>query len=277
MALLDKLGLRNRSGRHWTPDRLRGLFAGYVGDQRVDSIAAQLAPIGEDALRAPPRILCILFAARAGSTYAAHLLSNTCWFTDVNESFQPEQLSAIRERHGLADSRAAVQWMIDNRGTGQAFGYKGGFSVLIAASLTGFLSETLARTTFVRLERRDRVAQAVSLLKAEVGGRLHSVNPDGREVSVDEYDADKIAFNVGHIDRNERWFGEITKRLGKTAPVFTYEDICADPAKFVGDIGELMGFAGPADFEPEVELEVMRDQVSQAWIDRFRAERPDIR
>ena len=277
MALLDKLGLRNRSGRQWTPDRLRRLFAGYVGDQRVDSIAAQLAPIGEAALTAPPRILCILFAARAGSTYAAHLLSNPCWFTDVNESFQPGQLSAVRERHSLADSRAAVQWMIDNRGTDQAFGYKGGFSVLIAASETGFLSETLSRTTFVRLERRDRVAQAVSLLKADIGGRLHSVNPDGRAVSVDEYDADKIAFNIGHIDRNERWFAEITKRLGKTAPVFTYEDICADPAKFVSDIGQLMEFSGPSNFAPEVELKVMRDEVSQAWIDRFGAEHPDIR
>lgn len=266
-----------RRGQAWSEDRLTKLFSGYVGDDRVDRIAAQLTPIGERVLSAPPRILSILFAARAGSTYAAHLLSNTVWFSDVNESFQPEQLSAIRERHDLADSRAAVQWMIDNRGTEQAFGYKGGFSVLIAANLTGFLPETLARTQFVRLERRDRVAQAVSLLKADIGGRLHSVNPDGRTVSVDEYDADKIAFNVGHVARNERWFQEITERLGRPAPVFFYEDICADPAKFVADIGALMGFSTPAGFEPEVDLQVMRDEVSQAWIDRFRAERPDIR
>ncbi len=277
MGLLDTLRFWDRGKRRWTRDRLLQLFSGYVGEDRVARTARQLAPIGERALNAPPRILCILFAARAGSTYAAHLLSDTAWFADVNESFQPEQLSAIRERHGLADSRAAVQWMVDNRGTEQAFGYKGGFSVLIAASATGFLPETLARTQFVRLERRDRVAQAVSLLKADIGGRLHSINSDGRTVSIDEYDADKIAFNVGHVARNEGWFREITERLGKPAPVFFYEDICADPAKFVGDIGALMGFATAAGFEPEVELEVMRDEVSQAWIDRFRAECPDIR
>jgi len=277
MGLLDTLRFWDRGERHWTRDRLLQLFSGYVGDDRVDRIAAQLTPIGDGALSAPPRMLCILFAARSGSTYAAHLLSKTAWFADVNESFQPEQLSAIRERYDLADSRAAVQWMVDNRGTEQAFGYKGGFSVLIAASLTGFLPETLASTQFVRLERRDRVAQAVSLLKADIGGRLHSVNPEGRAVSVDEYDADKIAFNVGHVARNERWFREIAERLGKPAPVFFYEDICADPAKFVADIGALMGFATPAGFAPEVELQVMRDEVSQAWIERFRAERPEIR
>ncbi|MBC2776774.1 Stf0 family sulfotransferase [Parasphingopyxis marina] len=258
-------------------DALLRLFAGYVGQGRVDEIAAQVEPVGERALQLPPRMLCIVFAARSGSTYVGRLLSNTPFFADVNESFQPGQLAAIRARHGLADSRAAAQWMIDNRGTAQAFGYKAGFSVLIAAARIGFLSETLERTQFVRLVRRDRVAQAISLWRAELGGKLHSVVPgEGKAIAPDDYNAERIAFNIAHVARNERWFSEIADRLGKPAPIYAYEDICEDPRGFVTSVCALMDLPVPDNFDPGVDLEIMRNDISAEWAERFRKERPDL-
>jgi LPS sulfotransferase NodH len=215
--------------------------------------------------------------ARSGSTYVGKLLSNTPSFADVNESFQPEQLVAIRERHGLADSRAAAQWMIDNRGTADAFGYKAGFSVLIAASRIGFLSETLERTRFIRLVRRDKVAQAISLLRAELGGKLHSVVPgEAKAISAEDYDAEKIAFNIAHVTRNERWFSEILDRLGKPAQTCIYEDICKDPGGFVASVCAQMDLPVPADFDAGVDLKILRDDISAQWAQRFRKERPEL-
>ncbi|NNC73384.1 MAG: hypothetical protein HKN78_10995 [Sphingomonadaceae bacterium] len=273
-------GRRAKPGPPWTREALLKLFADYVGEKRVDAAVAELGPMDERAFTLPPRILGITFAARSGSTFVGRLLSNAPWFADVNESFALGQLTAIRDRHRLTDCSEATQWMIDNRGTANAFGYKCGFSVLIGAAATGFLSQALERTQFIRLERRDRVAQAVSLLRAEISGRLHSIEPDneggGGGVSIDDYDADRIAFNVGHIARNETWFGEILDTLGKPAPVFAYEDICADPAGFVREIGALLDLPGAPDIAEEVGLEILRDEISKAWIDRFRSEQPEV-
>lgn len=273
-SLLRRLSRQPR--RDWTRRHLLELFAGYVGEERVRQICETLKPVGTRDLALPDRVLGILFPARSGSTYVGRLLANSGWFADVNESFQPGQLTAIRDRHDLADIRAAVQWMLDNRGGPRMFGYKGGFSVLIGAAHSGFLPETLARTKFVRLVRRDKVAQGVSLLKAELGDRLHSVDSGGRTVTADQYDAERIAFNIRHVKRNERWFTEICDRLGKDAPVFHYEDICADPAGFVASIGALFGLPPPADYDPETGLEIVRDEISAAWAKRFRDEHPEF-
>ncbi|MEM8695926.1 MAG: Stf0 family sulfotransferase [Pseudomonadota bacterium] len=277
MKLFDRfIPWRTRGDRHWSRDALLRLFAEYLGDERIEELADKLAPIGDRPLELPPRFLAIVFASRSGSTYVSRLLSNTDWFVDFNESLNPEQLVAIRQRYDFADNRQSVQWMLDNRGTQEAFGYKFGFFGMVTAAHLGFLTETLPQTQFIRLVRRDRVAQAISLLRAKLSGRLHSIHPEGKTVSLEDYDAEKIAANVKHVARNEKWFGEILDRLGKPAPIFVYEDICADPEGFVAEICALLDLPAPEVFEAEVDLEILRDEISDAWAARFRDERPDI-
>lgn len=249
-------------------------FARYVGQARIDEIDARLALDRRGGFRTPSAMLTILFASRAGSGYAGRLLSNTPWFADVGESFRPEHLDIIRERHGLADSWGAAQWMIDHRGSERAFGFKGGFTQLIAATQLGLLPETIERMQFVVLERRDRLSQAVSLFRAQASGRFHSVQPEGAPVSLDDYDAERIAFNLAHIARNYRWFETLLARLGKPAPTFYYEDVCAEPDRFVGEVCALLGLPAPARLDAAVDLEMLRDDINEAWIARFRAEHP---
>lgn len=256
-------------------EALLRLFASYVGQKRVEEIDARLALDRRGGFHAPPAMLTILFASRAGSGYAGRLLANTPWFGEVGESFRPEHLDIIRERHRLSDTWEAAQWMIDHRGTPQAFGLKGGFTQLIAATQLGLLPETIDRMQFIVLRRRDRLSQAVSLFRAQVSGRFHSVQPEGQPVSADDYDADRIAFNLAHIDRNYRWFETLLARLGKQAPTFHYEDMCADPARFAGDICALLGLPPVETLDPAVDLEVLRDGINEDWVERFRAERPE--
>lgn len=249
------------------------VFGEYVSAERIRAIDTRLALPRRGGFRAPRRILMILFASRAGSGYAGRLLAKTPYFREVGESFRPQQLNAIRARQGLADNHATAQWMIAHRGTPRAFAIKGGFTQLIAATQLGFLPETIERMQFIVLKRRDRLAQAVSLLKAQASGRFHSVQPEGRLVSLDDYDADRIAFNMSHIGRNYRWFETLLDRLGKDAPVFYYEDMCAAPDRFVEGVCGLLALPPAPDFDASVDLAVLRDGISAAWVERYRAER----
>ena len=277
MALLKKIRKWAEARRPVrTREEMLALFASFVGEKKVAQLGREL--VLEDAaagFEAPPAILFILFASRAGSSYCGRLLSKTPYFQYVAEAFKPKHLEEVRSRRDFATHSEAAQWMIEHWGSPHGFGMKAGFNVLIGAAHLGFLPQVLDRAQFVLLRRRDKVAQAVSLLKGNLSGQMHSIQPDGRSVTAAEYDAAAIAENIAHIARNESYFEEIARRLGKRPPLLYYEDVCADPGGFVAQICDLLGLPFPADYDPEVDLEVMRDEVSEQWAARFRAEHPE--
>ena len=259
-----------------TREQYLELFASYLpeGEQFVRRIVDHLALTRRGGFRAPEKILIVLFASRAGSNYLGQLLSSTGWFREIGESFRPTQLTKIRDRYGLADHHEAAQWMIDNRGTPHAFGFKAGFNVLTSAADLGFLSETVERAQFVLLRRHDRVAQAVSLVKGKLSGQMHSGQPVQRALTDADYDFEAIAFQEEIIATREAQFADLVERFGKSAPVVYYEDILSRPEEHVRQLCELMGLAMPAQYEPNLRLSVLRDDLSARWAQRFRDELP---
>jgi LPS sulfotransferase NodH len=258
-------------------EELLQLFASYFGQDEVDAVRAQLALKRRGSFTAPQHILIILFASRAGSNFFGQLLCGTGWFREIGESFAPHQLTKIRERYCLKDLHAAGQWMIDNRGTTRAFGIKAGYSVLISAAELDFLPDVIDRAHFLLLRRRDRVAQAVSGFKKQLTGRTHSLQPAGRPLTDACYDAGAISAQVERIKLREAQYEQLLRDLGKTAPIHYYEDICAEPERRVAEVCRTMGLDMPANYEPhsKVRLSVLRDDVSERWVERFRTEHAD--
>ena len=224
----------------------------------------------------PEKVLLILFPSRSGSNYFGQLLSSTGNFNEIAESFNYLQLAKIREKKDLPDTHAAVQWMIDNRGTPKAFGFKAGFFVLTGAVETGFLPEVIDRTQIVLLRRRDRVGQAISLFKGKASGRMHSRQPLERPLVDEDYNGDLIRREVLNIQKTETMLSECVERLGKDAPLYYYEDICEEPEAYVRKVCDLMGLDMPASYHTtKVRLQVLRDDLSGRWAQRFREEHPE--
>ncbi|MBC2776773.1 Stf0 family sulfotransferase [Parasphingopyxis marina] len=255
-------------------DQLCALIEGYIGEPRMAKIGEALGDFAPEPFAAPPRILCILFASRSGSSYAGRLLAKTGHFEEVGENFAPDQLRAIAERRSLPDLHAAARWMVGRRGTKRAFGYKAGFSVLASAARLGFLNETLERTQFVALRRRDRIAQAVSLARAEMSGRFHSNQQPDRAVTEQDYDGEAIAGCLHRIERAEHDLADFAERIGARPMLAYYEDICADPARFAASVCDLLDLPMAGDFDASVDLEILRDAVNDAWAARFREDWP---
>lgn len=217
----------------------------------------------------PDKVLMILFASRAGSTYAGHLLANTPYFQRVAESFNSVQLGKIRQEHCLSDDAQALRRMIADRGTPQAFAAKCGEPGLISAWKLGFLDAVIDRANFIMLKRRDILAQAVSLFRAELTGRFHSPQKATREVRVEDYDREKIATHLMII---EQVYGSLTAFLEQSGTAYRtvyYEDICADPADFVTETCADLGLAPPSEIDCQVRLKVLRDAVNEEWMNRF--------
>jgi LPS sulfotransferase NodH len=125
-----------------------------------------------------------------------------------------------------------------------------------------------ARTTrFVRIWRRDTIAQAVSWAMAAQNGRFHSHQELTGEAV---YDRDDITSALNAIrDGDRAWKADLLRR--KVTLTLCYEDhIRDDPqpaAQAIFDSWEMPLTAGPTDIHPtESELKL-------EWIERYKAGR----
>lgn len=254
------------------PVDLAAVARNSLGEATVDSIGEQIGwrgpPIGTDEL--PEHLLVMLFASRAGSTFAGDLLSGTPHFNRVGEFFNPRQLQRLREREGFADNPETLRWMIRRFGTPHAFGAKCGVPGLAGALATGFLEASFPRLRFLVLDRRDRVAQAVSLYRAELTGRFHARQQARGTIGPDDYNRAAIAERIGVIDRVYGMFDAFLARTGKSAARYWYEDVSDDPAGFVNAVCGDLGLDAPGDIDTEVRTTKLADDISAAWIARYR-------
>lgn len=260
-----------------TREELMDLCIELFGEERVQSIRDAIPLPRRGDFRAPKHILMMLFPSRSGSNFFGQLLSSTGWFNEIAESFSPGQLAKIKDRHGLADLHESAQWMIENRGTPQGFGFKAGGTVLVGAIETGVLPEIIDRAHVILLRRRDRVGQAISLYKGKLGARMHTRQEQKHVLSDDDYDGEAIAREFRHIPRAEQKLAEFAARIGKDAPLFYYEDVCDDPVGSVKAVCDQMGVDMPWHYIPrKVRIGVLRDELSERWATRFRSEYPEL-
>lgn len=131
---------------------------------------------------------------------------------------------------------------------------------------------------YVHLSREDKVAQAVSLLRAEQTGLWH-VNADGTErerLKAGEapvYSARDISRLVTELAEHDqcwtRWFHE-----QNIQPVhITYEELAGEPQATLATVLSALGMDPAAAEAVEPRTSRLADRESREWATRFRAER----
>lgn len=137
-------------------------------------------------------------------------------------------------------------------------------------------AQAFGRIRYVHLTREDKVAQAVSLVRARQSGLWHR-NADGteRERSAPpraaNYDGAAIAREVAIQTRADRAWIDWFERQQITPYRITYEDLALDPAMSVALLCEALGVAPPAAPLVAPGLAKLADAISADWIARYRA------
>lgn len=241
-----------------------------LGEAEIEVVRAQMT-LGDQPRRyttSASAFLVILFAARAGSTWIGQLLANHPAFGRINEWMNPAWLRRARERHGLADDREAAQRLLDEHGRA-AFGFKCTTVGLVGSALVGWLDQFVDRATFIVL-RRDPVAQAVSLYRAQLSGRFNVAQPAERGVSRDDFDFVAIAERRGVIETVYANHARALAAMGRSAKVFNYEDALVDPPGFQQRVYAELGLEAPGGIAVSTKATVIGDEINAAWIERFR-------
>jgi LPS sulfotransferase NodH len=138
-------------------------------------------------------------------------------------------------------------------------------------------AKAFGQVGFLHLSRQDKIAQAISRLKAEQSGLWH-VAADGSERErvaahrAPAYDAERIAAFIDEAETHDaawrRWFAE----QGIEPLHLTYEALTADPRRSLAAVLRHLGLDERLAEAADVKTRKMADQQSHEWAARFRAE-----
>ncbi len=250
-----------------------------------------------DATPAAAYVLCSL--PRSGTTLLCDLLAQTGVAGKPNSFFREKSLHSWAEHWALAGdpdpARAAfsTRYMdamrTEGRGGTDLFGMR-----LMGSDLTyacdwlrrhyqglpdqaALFDAAFGPTAFIHLSRHDKLAEAVSYLRAEQSGLWHA-NTDGSDreriapVAAHGYDRAAIARRMEMLSALDARWGSWFADHDIIPLKLSYEVLAADPLGVLADVLRYLGLDPAHAARARPSLRRLSDATSANWIARFRAE-----
>lgn len=227
-------------------------------------------------------MLCDLMAAtgvlgRPASFYRPESISD--WSirlsvdTEVsNAEFERAYLAAIRSHGADATGMFGLRVMWDTMG-----GLIDRLSSIFPddQSDAALFETAFGRPLYIHLTRADKVAQAVSLVRAEQSGLWHlasdrSVRQGARHPNKNHYDADAIEKEVEALTRDETAWRSWFAAHDLTPVPVVYERLASDPQAEVTTILKAIGQDTSISQTLEPITAKIGDAESRSWIERYR-------
>jgi LPS sulfotransferase NodH len=135
------------------------------------------------------------------------------------------------------------------------------------------LRETFGPLRFVYLQRRDRLAQAVSWSRAEQTDVWYQALDGDRPSAKAEptFDRSQIEHLLAVIDEHNRAWQEWFARTGVVPHAVHYEDLDRDPAGTTRGVLASLGLDDAGGAQPQVRHRRLADRLNTAWMDRYRS------
>jgi LPS sulfotransferase NodH len=127
--------------------------------------------------------------------------------------------------------------------------------------------------SFVYLERRDVLGQAISWARAEQTGQYRSTSS---VMAQPTYDPALIRARLSMLLVEQARWRDYFAVNAVTPLCLLYEDVARAPAPAVEAVSRLMGLTDPPRIDPErIDLAIQRDALNDDWRARFVAEHAD--
>lgn len=236
---------------------------------------------------------------RSGSTLLCGMLTETRVAGCPHSYFRQEDIAEWAEEWGVAPARGpddvqfdrayvAAMRRVGTDGTG-TFGLRLMWASVADASLrlddaaggnadiAARLEETFGPTLYIHLSRLDKVAQAVSLIRAQQSGLWHR-NSDGSVLEGEQtprpvvYDGEQIDRMVRQLQQDDaNWADFFTSRAIEPLRL-TYETMSADPRSALSQVLSALGADPERARTVRVGTARLADATSSDWIARYRRE-----
>lgn len=213
----------------------------------------------------PPRCYLIASTQRSGSYFLSHLLHATGQMGAPLEYLHPEHAEAWQRELGASDFRAMMGKLFATRTSPNGwFGIKAHWDHFEFGRQSG-LDELMRFERFIRIERRDRIAQAVSLALARQTKAWLSMQTQVRDP---EYQDHAIERALATLNKQSHAWDRWAAEAGVKPIQVYYEDLVEDPLGVVNGILKEFGLE-PMTSLPEVATAKQASVVNQDWKRRY--------
>lgn len=206
--------------------------------------------------------------ARSGTTWFGRLLRSTLCLGLPREVFS----DAARIRRICADPDYFQTLLAEASTPNGIYGFKLMSDQLDRLSAAKWVSR-LPAASFVWIERRDVLGQAISTVRAAQTEQYRTEHEIRRPAFYDCAAIDRAVTAICH--GQARW-RDYFARNGIEPLRLAYEDILAAPQTAVVAIADLMDVAGPIPEASSHGAEIQRDDLSLEWRRRFLNDRRDL-
>lgn len=211
---------------------------------------------------------------RSGSNFLSQLLTSTGKLGRPLEYFNGPARRVLDHPDFPDDPEAQLRAITDLGATENGvYGFKLFMSQFDAVIETRW-AVRLPNLSFLHLERRDVLGQALSWARAIQTGRYRSTSASTGEAF---YDPEQIRNCLSRlIIEQARWRGYFAAN-GLNPMTIVYEDLVCDPGTVIETIGRQMTQDEAPQIDPAlINLEIQRDGTSAEWRRRFVAEHADL-
>lgn len=215
----------------------------------------------------------ICTSPRSGSNFLSQLLTSTGKLGRPLEYFNGPARRTLDHRDYPDDPESQLQAITRLGATANGvYAFKIFMNQFDQVAHLGWASR-LPNLSFVYLERRDVLGQAISWARALQTGQYRSMSAS---TGVAVYDSAQIRQCLSMIlVEQARWRGYFALNGLQPLTIF-YEEMVVAPQNTVDAVRDLVGLGGELLIDPaEINLVIQRDKTTVDWRDRFLAENAD--
>ena len=218
--------------------------------------------------------LAVLCASRSGSTLLCREIESRYRFRRINESLRVHRLAKLAATKSLDSVDAALAETVRGDSEVGWFGFKAGAEALLVGETSGFLPANLDRFRLILLVRRDLVAQAVSLTKAQQTTIWHSNQVANRAPEDALYSAAHVGQSLRRVLAALETLRLYVKAAGVPSARLFYEDFAEGDPSTIEAACDRLGLPRRIARRTQNWRQVARigDAVNLEWAGRFAAD-----
>jgi LPS sulfotransferase NodH len=219
----------------------------------------------------PPglRFVFTCFTNRCGSAYLGDILSSTGWFGQAGEDFNAGNVLPYCQQHGVRSFREYFGQVARRDARNGVYIVKVGPEQIVLLTESGILDEIIERSSFLFLNRVDKLAQAISRTIAQQSNRWAWNSPVDFSDDRLAYSSERITHHLCDITLLNLSFEQFFGLNGIMPITVEYERLVAAPQRELDEIAHRLGLPDLRMDPSQLRYRRQANEINQAWRSRF--------
>lgn len=211
----------------------------------------------------------LCFTNRCGSNHFAEVLASSGYINRAEEFYNADTIIDNSIHHSLGSPAAFVNLVSNNYSKSRCFVSKIAIEQIAVFVEAGILDQVINRSTFIMLDRCDKIDQAISLIIAEQTGRWTSEQEAGATKKALRYDQDEITRVIDYLLDQQANFNRFFAINGIVPLLISYESFQKDPQRHVNEVTTSLGIGLQQINQNMLKLKKQADHINWEWRLRY--------